>query len=73
MKIFDTKDIRDIDAYTIKHEPVSSVDLMERAASGCAEWIKRNVDRNSPVAVFTGPGNNGGDGWAISRILNYNG
>jgi NAD(P)H-hydrate epimerase len=73
MKIFDTKDIRDIDAYTIKHEPVSSVDLMERAASGCAEWIKRNVDRNSPVAVFTGPGNNGGDGWAIARILNDNG
>jgi len=69
MKIFDIKDIRDIDAYTIMHEPVSSIDLMERAASGCTEWIARNIPATSPVVVFTGPGNNGGDGWAIARLL----
>jgi NAD(P)H-hydrate epimerase len=69
MKIFDTKDIRDIDAYTIKNEPVSSIDLMERAANGCAQWIAEYFTANTHFTIFTGPGNNGGDGWAIARIL----
>jgi NAD(P)H-hydrate epimerase len=69
MKIFDTKDIREIDAYTIGHEPVSSVNLMERAASGCAAWIAENIAAGVTIKIFTGPGNNGGDGWAIARIL----
>jgi len=69
MKIFDTKDIRDIDAFTILNEPVLSIDLMERAAKGCADWIMRNIPADKSVKIFTGPGNNGGDGWAIARIL----
>jgi hydroxyethylthiazole kinase-like uncharacterized protein yjeF len=69
MKIFDTKDIRDIDAYTVRNEPVSSIELMERAAKGCAEWISGNIPSQKVINIFTGPGNNGGDGWAIARIL----
>lgn len=69
MKIFDTRDIREIDQYTIIHEPVSSVDLMERAAHGCASWIAENLPVEKRLMVFTGPGNNGGDGWAIARLL----
>ncbi len=69
MKIFDTRDIREIDLYTISHEPVSSVDLMERAAHGCASWIAQNLPAEKHLVVFAGPGNNGGDGWAIARML----
>ena len=69
MKIFDTKDIREIDAYTINNEPVASIDLMERAAAGCAEWIADSLPKSTSVIIFTGPGNNGGDGWAIARLL----
>jgi ADP-dependent NAD(P)H-hydrate dehydratase / NAD(P)H-hydrate epimerase len=32
MKIFSAEQIKAIDNYTINHEPVSSIDLMERAA-----------------------------------------
>ena len=32
MKIFDSSQIRELDKYTIEHEPVKSIDLMERAA-----------------------------------------
>jgi NAD(P)H-hydrate epimerase len=69
MKIFETRDIREIDQYTINHEPVSSIDLMERAALGCTLWIAENLPAVKHLVVFAGPGNNGGDGWAIARLL----
>lgn len=33
MKLFATSQIAGIDKYTIEHEPISDIDLMERAAS----------------------------------------
>jgi ADP-dependent NAD(P)H-hydrate dehydratase / NAD(P)H-hydrate epimerase len=70
MKILTAKQIRDADQYTIKHEPVKSIDLMERAAAKCSEWLyqKFRPDRKT-FKVFCGPGNNGGDGLAIARQL----
>jgi len=69
MKIFDASQIKEIDAYTIAHEPINSIDLMERAARKCAEWIRPRVRSAPGVHVFCGPGNNGGDGLAIGRML----
>lgn len=69
MKIFTSEKIRQADAYTIEHEPVPSVMLMERAAEQLAEWINTYIPKKSPVKIFVGPGNNGGDGWALARLL----
>ncbi len=69
MKIFTAKQIREIDAYTIKHEPVPSIDLMERAATALARWIMKRFDKKTPFLFIVGPGNNGGDGWALARLL----
>jgi NAD(P)H-hydrate epimerase len=69
MKIFTAEQIRKIDAYTIEHEPILSINLMERAAFKCFEWIVSHVIPQRPVKVFVGPGNNGGDGLAIARML----
>lgn len=69
MKLFTAQQIRDADAYTIKHEPISSINLMERASQKCVEWFEKTYDRDYPFIVFCGIGNNGGDGLAISRIL----
>ena len=69
MKILTQKQIRLVDAYTIEHEPISSVDLMERAATSCVYWINDYFDTQRKMAVFAGPGNNGGDGLAIARLL----
>ena len=33
MKIFPSSSIKKLDAYTIEHEPIASIDLMERAAT----------------------------------------
>lgn len=69
MKVFTVENIRLADQYTIKNEPVSSVQLMERAALNCAEWIYLNCKNHTKFAVFCGNGNNGGDGFAIARML----
>ena len=69
MKFFHTSAIKELDAYTIEHEPVASIDLMERAARTLtAAILERYAGRS--FAVFAGPGNNGGDGLAVARMLN---
>ena len=69
MKIFRSDQIRQIDANTIRNEPVSSTDLMERAAHKLFEWYSDRFDRSHRVKIFAGPGNNGGDGLALARML----
>jgi len=69
MKILPVGKIREADAYTIKNEPIESIDLMERAALACYEWLRPYLKKNSQVKIVCGPGNNGGDGLAIARML----
>ncbi len=69
MKILPVPLIREADAYTIQHEPIDDIDLMERAASKCFQWLETNLDKTQKIIVFCGSGNNGGDGLAIARML----
>ena len=70
MKILSSQQIYEADQATIQHLSISSLDLMERAASKCHEWlITKYPDKTRPVHVFCGMGNNGGDGLVISRML----
>ncbi|MCF8227073.1 MAG: NAD(P)H-hydrate dehydratase [Bacteroidales bacterium] len=69
MKIFTSETVAVIDDYTIKNEPIESIDLMERASSRLAWWYTRYFKINRNIAVFAGPGNNGGDALALARIL----
>ncbi|REC46460.1 NAD(P)H-hydrate dehydratase [Chryseobacterium pennipullorum] len=69
MKIFTAEQIRSWDQFTIVHEPVSSVQLMERAAGAVAGWISEYCKNHKKLAVFCGNGNNGGDGLAVARML----
>jgi ADP-dependent NAD(P)H-hydrate dehydratase / NAD(P)H-hydrate epimerase len=69
MKILTTRQVREADEYTIKNEPVSSVDLMERAAGAISGWIAGSYPVDTVVKIFSGSGNNGGDGLALGRLL----
>jgi len=69
MKLFPAEDIRLWDQYTIQHEPIVSIDLMERAAGKCVDWLERHSYTDKPFHIFCGKGNNGGDGLAIARML----
>ncbi|MEO8854183.1 MAG: NAD(P)H-hydrate epimerase, partial [Ginsengibacter sp.] len=69
MKILSVSQIKSWDKFTISHEPVPSIDLMERAANACSQWILKNIEQKKSIKIFCGKGNNGGDGLAIARLL----
>jgi len=73
MKIFRCDQIREIDQYTISNEPIGSTDLMERAAVKLFEWYTERFKPCKPVFIFSGQGNNGGDGLALARMLSKKG
>jgi NAD(P)H-hydrate epimerase len=69
MKLLTSQQIHEWDAYTIEHEPVTSIDLMERAARRCTDYIIDQQLIKEHIKIFCGKGNNGGDGLAIARQL----
>lgn len=73
MKIFSAAQVRACDAYTIKAAGIRSIDLMERAALRYVEWITNEVPKETLFVILCGAGNNGGDGFAIARMLHRRG
>ena len=69
MKVLSAEQIRAWDEYTIREEPILSIDLMERASRVCANWILKHFPQTNQFHIFCGKGNNGGDGLAIARLL----
>ena len=69
MKILTGTQHRELDLYTIEHEPIDSIDLMERASVAVANEVMRRWDNQRTVFVFAGSGNNGGDGLAVARLM----
>ena len=69
MKIFTSAQIHELDRYTIENEPIPSLGLMERAAMALTQTITEMYSAAMPVVIFAGPGNNGGDGLAVARLM----
>lgn len=69
MKLFTCSQIAEIDSLTMKLDPISSIDLMEKASTQLADWIIQNIGNDHPYWFFAGPGNNGGDALAVARML----
>lgn len=55
----------------MQEQSIGSAALMERAAGAFVEWFFGHLgqDEAGEVLVLCGPGNNGGDGLAIARLL----
>lgn len=73
MKIFSAEQIKACDSYTVQAKNITSIELMEQAASQCTNWLKSHLADNTLYVVLCGTGNNGGDGLAITRLLHQNG
>lgn len=71
MKIATAEQIRALDQATIERESITSLELMERAAGACYYHLLGDLyqDNATNVALFCGPGNNGGDGWVLARLI----
>ncbi|CAN5453452.1 bifunctional ADP-dependent NAD(P)H-hydrate dehydratase/NAD(P)H-hydrate epimerase [soil metagenome] len=73
MNILKVQQVKEWDAFTIANEPISSTDLMERAAAKVVGWLLENKASVPGYYIFCGRGNNGGDGLAIARLLLHTG
>ncbi|MDO5570611.1 MAG: NAD(P)H-hydrate dehydratase [Bacteroidales bacterium] len=69
MKLFFSNNIKEIDSLTVEEENISLYDLMERASGAVADEVMARWSQKTPVVVFAGPGNNGGDALAVARIM----
>ncbi len=73
MKILSVEQIRKADQYTIELEPISDIALMERAAQKIVHWLIENIEKKTKFYFFVGKGNNGGDAYAVARLINEQG
>src|ERR1035437_2862972 len=69
MKIFNVNQIRDIDSYTIEHEPIPSIQLIHRVADELFYSISNEISFEKSIAIIAGKGNNGSDALALGKIL----
>ncbi len=69
--VFTPEQMRELDRRTIEDLGLPGMVLMELAACGAAEHCEKLLDdvQGADVLVFCGPGNNGGDGYAVARRL----
>lgn len=73
MKLFLSSQIAQLDHYTIEHEPIAAVDLMERAARAMTSQVLKHFPQPRNVVIVAGRGNNGGDAIAMARMLDESG
>ncbi|MBU4537647.1 MAG: NAD(P)H-hydrate dehydratase [Bacteroidetes bacterium] len=73
MKILSALQLKNCDAFTIKNEPIYSLNLMQRVADSCVSWLSSNFNDKEAFYIFCGNGNNGGGGLALARTLYQNG
>lgn len=69
MKITTAEEMREIDRRTSSEFGVPSLELMENAGTGVAEFVLRRYPRAESIGVICGKGNNGGDGFVAARKL----
>lgn len=69
MFLLTAQEMRDFDHYTIEHVGLPGVVLMENAGRAVAHEIQRRFAQPQTAVVLAGPGNNGGDGFVVARVL----
>ena len=72
-KIVSASQMQICDNRTINENKIPSLVLMERAALKVVETISNTFPDAKKFAVVCGPGNNGGDGVAVARLLYLSG
>ena len=73
MKILSIAQTREARKRAMQSEPISFINLMERAAAALLGWFKSKISQDRPINILYGKGNNGRDGLALGRLLNLKG
>src|SRR5258706_4172534 len=69
LKILSGKQIQELDQFTIVNEPITPIDLMERACHAFTNWLVQHFKSDTNAGIDCVPGNNGVDCLGIARLL----
>lgn len=69
MQLYTASALEQWELKTMQEQELAPLQLMERAAFACTEWLFHQFSNTTEFIVFCGAGNNGGDGLAITRML----
>ena len=75
-KLLSAEQFKQWDSQTMKIQNISSIDLMERAATNIFKKILKNekeILKKHTIDIFCGIGNNGGDGLVLARLFHQKG
>ena len=76
LKVLTAAQMREVDRLTTERYGIPSILLMENAAHAVARVITEKLGgsvKGKSIVILCGPGNNGGDGAALARILGLDG
>lgn len=73
IKVLKGEDIKRLDECHLALSNQSSLELMEQAAKAFCQWFVKDHPVDTSVTIWCGAGNNGGDGFAIARLLDQKG
>jgi len=75
MLLYNSSAIREMDRFSIEKVGIPSLRLMENAATAIAKTLEDEIPERlkGRVVIFSGKGNNGGDGMAVARLLKKSG
>ena len=73
MRILTADEMREVDRRAIEELGIPGMVLMENAAIGVVDALAETYPQAETVAILCGPGNNGGDGLAVARLLDGRG
>ncbi|MDO5370990.1 NAD(P)H-hydrate epimerase [Paracoccus sp. (in: a-proteobacteria)] len=68
-QVLTTAEMRALEAAAMSRGAVTGLELMERAGAAVAGAIRLRWPRPGHAVVLCGPGNNGGDGYVVARLL----
>ncbi len=71
--IVPVENMREADRYCIEKLQIPGMILMEAAARSVVERLMKSCSKDQKILVICGTGNNGGDGFAIARMLKVQG
>ncbi|HEY9018560.1 NAD(P)H-hydrate dehydratase [Thiomicrospira sp.] len=73
LKLYSATQAQAIDRHVIKQLDLTGLRLMKRAAGFANQLIQKQWPQAQQIYILCGPGNNGGDGYALAKIAHING